>query len=92
MTLINFEINLILTRSWNCFIVVGTMENEVPTFTIIDTKFYVPVVTLLTQDNAKLLEQLKSGFKIKINWIKYQSKTTTQAQNQYLDYPIDPRF
>ena len=33
-----------------------------------DTKLYVPVVTLSTQDNAKLLDQLKSGFKRTINW------------------------
>ena len=36
-------------------------------------KLYVPVVTLSTQDNAKLLQQLKSGFKRTINWDKYQS-------------------
>ena len=38
-----------------------------------DTKLYVPVVTLSTQDNAKLLLQLKSGFETTINWNKYQS-------------------
>ena len=38
---------------------------------ITDTKLYVPVVTLSTQDNAKLLQQLKSGFKRTINWNKY---------------------
>ena len=60
-----------------------------PTFTITDAKLYVPVVTSSTQDNAKLLEQLKSGFKKTINWNKYQSKTTTQAQKQHLDYLIE---
>ena len=44
------------------------------TFSITDTKLYVPVVTLSTQDNAKLLERLKAGFKRKINGNKYQSK------------------
>ena len=63
--------------------------NQVPIFTITDTKLYVPVVTSSTQDNAELLEQLKSGFKKTINWNKYQSKTTTQAQKQYLDYLIE---
>ena len=48
-----------------------------------DTKPYVPVVTLSTEDNAKLLQQLKSGFKRTINQDKYQSKLITQAQNQY---------
>ena len=43
-------------------------------FSITDTKFYVPVVTLSTQGNTKLLEQLKSVFKRTINWNKHQSK------------------
>ena len=53
--LINCEINLILTWSANCVISEG---NRVTTFAITDTKLYVPVVTLLAQDNAKLLQQL----------------------------------
>ena len=59
-------------------------------FAVTDTKLYVPVVTLSTEDNAKLLQQLKSGFKRTINWKKYQSKGTIQAQSTYLDYLIDP--
>ena len=67
--------------------------NQGTTFTITDTKLYFPVVTLSTQDNAKLLQQLKSGFKRTINWNKYQPKTATQnAPNQNLDYLIDPSF
>ena len=38
------------------------------TFEITDTKLYVPVVTLSTKENAKLLQQLKSAFKRVINW------------------------
>ena len=68
------------------------VENQGATFSITDTKLYVPVVTLSTQDNAKLLEQLKSGFKRTINWNKYQSKKSIERQNQYLDYLIDPSF
>ena len=41
------------------------------TFAITDTKRNVRVATLSTQDNAKLLQQLKSGFKRTINWNKY---------------------
>ena len=62
------------------------------TFSITNTKLYFPVVTLSTQDNTKLLEQLKSGFKRTINWNKYQSKVSTQRKNQYLDYLINPTF
>ena len=41
----------------------GVVNNQEPTFTITDTKLYIPVVTSSTQDNAKLLKQLKPGFK-----------------------------
>ena len=57
-----------------------------------DTKIYVPVVTLLTQDYVKLLEQLKSGFKKTINWNKYQPQVSPERQNQYLDFLVDPSF
>ena len=90
MPIINCEINLILTWLENC--VISDSANEATTFVITDPKLYVPVVTLPTQDNAKLLQQLKSGFKRTINWNKYQSKVTIQAKNQYLDHLIDPSF
>ena len=89
MLLINCEVNLILTCSSACAI---TTFTGVGKFKITDTKLYVPVVTLSTQDNAKLLEQLKSYLKRTINWNKYQSKISTEAQNQYLDFLINPRF
>ena len=47
------------------------VANQVFTFAITETNLYVPVVTLSTQDNAKLLPQLKSGFKRSISWNKY---------------------
>ena len=93
MLLINFEINLIFPWSNNrCFIIDNPTDDQGTTFTITDTKLYVPVVTLSTQDNAKLLEQLKSGFKRKINWNKYEPKVTLVQRNQYLDFLINPSF
>ena len=74
------------------FLVAGTVVNEVTAFAITDTKLFVPVVTLSTQDNEKLLEQLKCAFKRTINWNKYQFKVTTQAQSQYLNCLTDPSF
>ena len=91
MPLINCEINLLLTWSENC-IISNASANQNTTFAITDTKRYVPVVTLLTQDTAKLLQQFNTGFKITINWNKYQSKVTTLAPNRYLDYLIHPSF
>ena len=72
---------MILNCSANCFTVANAIGSQVRTFSITDGKFYVAVVTLSTQNNIKLLDQLKSGFKITINWNKYQSKTI-QTQNQ----------
>ena len=63
-----------------------------PTFAITDTKLYVPIVTLWTQDNAELRKQLESAFIKTINWNKYYSKITTQTQNQNLDFSDDPSF
>ena len=54
-----------------------------------ETKLYVPVVTLSPQDNAKLLQQLKSGIESTIYWNKYQSDPKTYTQNQYLNGLID---
>ena len=61
--------------SANYVIIYTNVTNQVPTFTITETNLYVPVVTLSTQDNAKLLPQLKNGFKRIISWNKYLAKT-----------------
>ena len=63
MSFINSEINLDLNWSKNCVIVATNVSAQAATFSITDTKLYVPAVTISVQDNAKLLEQLKSGFK-----------------------------
>ena len=55
MPLINCEINLILTRYTDCFIVDSPVNNQV-LFTITDAKPFAPFVTWSTQDNAKLLQ------------------------------------
>ena len=73
LPLINCEINFILTWLANCLLVTSTITNQIPTFTITETKLYetkhyVPVVTLSTLDNAKLSTELKSGFKKWLAW------------------------
>ena len=60
MPLINCQTNLILTRPANCV--------------ISNAKRYVLIVTLSTQHNAKLPQQLKSELKRTVNWDKYNSK------------------
>ena len=93
MPLINCKINLTLTWSNRCFIIINNLiPVHEPKFTMADTKRYVSVVPLSTQDNAKLLEQLKSGFKRTINWNKYEQKVTAKERNRYLEFLINPSF
>ena len=78
--LINCEISLILTWSESCALTSG---GQVPTLAITDTKLYFPVLALSTQDNIKIMEQLKSGFERTINWNKYQSKVSIERKKRY---------
>ena len=61
-------------------------------FKITDCKLYVPVVTLSAEDDNKLLEQIKAGFKRTITWNKYVSEMSNQTKNNNLNYLIDPTF
>ena len=92
MLLINCEISLILTWSTSCVIVSTDVTNQSAILVITNTKLHVPVVTLLTQDNAKLLQQLKSGFKRTISWNKYLSKPELLSRNRNLNHFIEPNF
>ena len=92
MLLINSEVNLILTWTASCVIVSTNVANQNSIFAITDTKLYVLVVTLSTQDNAKLLQQLKSRFKTVLNWNKYSSKPEILAQNSSLNHLVEPSF
>ena len=65
---------------------------EIATFKIKDCKLHVPVVILSAEDDNKLLEQLKTGFKITIKWNKYSSQMSNQTKNNNLNYLIDPTF
>ena len=49
----------------------------------------VSVVTLSTENNRALLEQLKTGFKRTIKWNKYRSEMTNETKNNNLNYLID---
>ena len=105
--LLNCEVELNLTWFKNCVLIgksireadydvdpdvyqIDNPENAI--FEIKDTKLYVPVVTLSKENDIKLLEQLKSGFKRTINWNKYRSQMTIQPKNNNLNYLIDPTF
>ena len=92
--LINCEIELILTWSKNCVLADMARRNASgnnpaivpPTgleFQIKDTKLYVPVVLLSTENDKKPLQQLKSGFKRTVKWNKYTSQMSVQSNNNW---------
>ena len=90
--LINCEVNIILTWSKSCVIIYTNVANQNPTFGITETKLYVLIIALSTQDNTKLLPQLKSDFKRTINWNKYLSKPELLAQNPNLNHLVGRSF
>ena len=95
MPLINCEVELILTWTKNGTLADMTVANNPPTgleFQITDTKLYVPVVTLSKENDIKLLEKLKTGFKKTIKWNKFRSQMTIQNNNNNLNYLYDPTF
>ena len=69
ISLINCKVELSLTLLPNCVLcnLVGTS-----TFIITDAKFYVPIVILSTEDNAKSSKLLSEGFKKSVYWNKYK--------------------
>ena len=100
MPLINCEISLILTWSEKFLITskgtrdfspgVNAINNLIcATFKITDTKLYVPVVNLSNENDNKLLQQLKTGFKRTIKWNKYRSEMSNHTKSNDLNYLID---
>ena len=101
--LINSGKNLILNWSENCVLTSKATRDADPavaainnptnaTFKITDVKLCVPVVTLSTENDKRLLEQLRTGFKRTTKWNKYRSEITNQTKNNNLNYLIDPTF
>ena len=102
--LINCEVSLAL--SWSEICVITSMEKaklvagqpnrgdspEDEAFKIKYCKLYVRVVALSAENDNKLLEQLKTGFKRTIKLNKYGSEMSNQTKNNNLNYLIDPTF
>ena len=91
MSLNNCEVELIMTWSADCVIISINVANQNPTFTITETNLSVSVVTLSTQDNAKLLPQLKSTLKRTISQ-KYLAKPELLPQNPNINRLIEASF
>ena len=91
MPLINCKIHLELNWSKNCVIpnVVGAT-----TFKITNTKLYVPIVTLSSKDNVKLVKLLEDGFNRPVYWNEYQTKIETENldNNNLTRFLLDSSF
>ena len=88
MPLINCKSELSLRWYENCILSsVGTAA----TFAKTDTKLYVPVVTLKTEDNVKLSKLLNEGFKRLVYWNKYKI-ILKGYDNEYIRERLDASF
>ena len=87
MPLINCKVELSLT--WNKNYILPSVANA-STFAITDTKLYVQVVTLKTEDNTKLSKLLSKGFKRPIHWNEYKvTPNKNYDANEYLRERLD---
>ena len=68
MPLINCKVEISLNRMENCMLTTATNA----TFKITDAKLYIPIVTLKTEDNTKLLKLLSKEFKRPIYWNEHK--------------------
>ena len=92
MSLINCEVEFFVKQSSSCVIIYADVTNQNSAFIITETNLYVPVVTLSTQNNEKLLPQLKLGFKRTISWNIYLSKPELLPRDSNLNTSIEPSF
>ena len=90
MPLINCKIHLELNWSKDC--VMSTIADT--TFKIKNINLYVPIVTLSSKDNVKLVKLLEEGFKRPVYWNEYQTKieTRTLDNNNLIIFPLDDSF
>ena len=89
-TINNFKV--LLSSNWytNC---VTIFRNETAAiFTITDTKLYVPIVTLKTEENAKLSKLLNEGFKRSVYWNHYKIFLKDYAANENITERLDASF
>ena len=90
MQLINCKVHLEL--NWSKDLVMSAISNT--TFKITNTKLYVPIITLSSKDNAKLVKLLEGGFNRPVYWNEYQAKTEARnlGKNNLTRFPLDASF
>ena len=91
MPLINSDL-ILFWLGQQIVIVYTNVANQRAAFEITETKYYVPVVILSTQDYAKLLHQLMAALKRIIDWNKYLPKPELLAHTPNLNHLVEPSF
>ena len=81
-----------MTWSEDCAVIKTNLANQVLTFELIETNLYVLVATLSTQDNVKLLSQLKPSFKRTISWEKCLLMPESLPRNANLNHLVELNF
>ena len=95
MPIVNCKVDLELTWHKDCVISsANAAADNVVSFTITDTKLYVPIATLSTKDNTNLTKQLNEGFKRTVYWNRYKSTmhTGVAAANNPFRKLLDASF
>ena len=90
MPLINCKIHLEVNWTKDC--IMSTTDDT--TFKITNTKFYVPIVTLSSKNNVKLVKVSAEGFKRPVFWNEYQTKIKSKnsGNNNLTRFPLDASF
>ena len=83
---IHFELN------WNKDCVMPTIADT--TFKITNTKLHVPIVTLSSKVNVKLVKLLEEGFKSPVYQNEYKAKIKSRNldKNNLTRFPLDASF
>ena len=88
--LINCRVELSLSWNENCIL---SIAGTAATFTITDTKVYIPVVTLKIEEDTKLSKLLSEGFKRSVYWNKYKViPNKIYNENDYIRELLDASY
>ena len=90
MPLINCKIHLEL--NWSKDYVISTTDEAA--FKITNTKLYLPIVTLSSKDNVKLVQLLEERFNRPVYWNEYQKKIESRnlKNDNFTRFPLDAFF
>ena len=98
MSLTYLKVELKLKCTIYCVLSVACVDNinninsDNIIFTIKDTKWYVPVVTLSARENQKLSRLLSKGFERSVYWNKYKAKSENKNTTNQLRYYHESNF